>query len=80
MSTADLDGDGKVEALCGAGDGRLYALKEHKGQCTILWSVDFGRAAGSPILADLNGDGKAEIIVPTEDGRLHCLGRAKQSP
>jgi len=80
LSTADLDGDGKVEALCGAGDGRLYALKERKGQCTILWSVDFGRAVGSPILAGLNGDGKAEIIVPTEDGRLHCLGRAKQSP
>jgi len=38
--TADLDGDGKVEALCGAGDGRLYALKEEKGKCTILWSVD----------------------------------------
>jgi outer membrane protein assembly factor BamB len=74
---ADLDGDGKVEALCGAGDGRLYALKEDRGKCTILWSVDFGRVVGSPILADLYGDGKAEIIVPTEDGKLHCLGRTK---
>ena len=75
--TADLDGDGKAEALCGASDGRLYALKEDKGACRILWSVDFGRAVGSPILADLEGDGKPEIMVPTEDGRLHCLGRPK---
>jgi len=75
LDRRSVPSDGKVEALCGAGDGRLYALKEHKGQCTILWSVDFGRTWGSPILADLNGDGKAEIIVPTEDGKLHCLGR-----
>src|SRR6266850_5527344 len=75
--TADLDGDGKAEALCGAGDGRLYALKEDRGKCTILWSVDLGRTVGSPILADLYGDGKAEVIVPTEDGKLHCLGLPK---
>jgi hypothetical protein len=76
--TADLEGDGKTEALCGAGDGRLYALKENQGKCTILWSVDLGRAVGSPILADLDGDGKPKIMVPTEDGKLHCLGSAKQ--
>ena len=73
--TADLDGEGKSEALCGAGDGRLYALKERKGQCVILWSTNLGRAVGPPILADLDHDGKAEILVPTEDGKLHCLGR-----
>jgi hypothetical protein len=73
--TADLDGDGRDEALCGAGDGRLYALKHEKGKCAILWSVDLSRTVGSPILADLNGDGKAKIIVPTEDGKLNCLAR-----
>jgi hypothetical protein len=73
--TADVDGDGKAEALCGAGDGKLYALKEEKGKCTILWSVDLGRTVGSPILADLNGDSQPQILVPSEDGKLHCLGK-----
>lgn len=77
LITADLDGDGKTEVLCGAGDGRLYALKEKKGRCAILWSVDLGRAVGSPVLADLNEDGTAEIIVPTEDGKMHCLGHTE---
>jgi hypothetical protein len=73
IATADLDGDGCDELLVGAGDGRLYALKQRGGACVVLWFVDLGRAVGSPILADLDGDGQAEIVVPTEDGRLHCL-------
>lgn len=74
FATADLDGDGKMELLCGAGDGKLYALKEKGGKCSILWSVAMGQQTiGAPIIADVNGDGKAEILVASEDGRLHCL-------
>jgi outer membrane protein assembly factor BamB len=76
FASADLDGDGKMEMLCGAADGKLYALKEKGGKCTTLWSVDLKQMVGSPIIADLNGDGKAEILVTSEDGRLHCLGAA----
>lgn len=76
FASADLDGDGRVEILIGGGDGKLYALKEIRGACSVLWSVDLGRRVGSPILVDLVGDGIAEILVPTEDGRMHCLGRA----
>jgi len=72
--TADLDGDGKAEALCGAGDGRLYALKSARATAAILWSVDLGRAVGSPILADLDGNGKAQIIVPTETASCTAWG------
>lgn len=76
FASADLDGDGKVELLCGAGDGKLYALKERGRKCSILWSVALGQqTVGSPVIADLNGDGKAEIIVTSEDGILHCLGK-----
>lgn len=76
FASADLDGDGRCEILLGGGDGKLYAIKELMGKCTVLWSVDLGRRVGCPILADLNGDGIAEILVPTEDGRMHCLGRS----
>jgi hypothetical protein len=73
FASADLDGDGKVEILCGAGDGKLCAIKEKEGIPGVLWTVDFGRKVGSPVLADLDGDGSAEILVTTEDGRLHAL-------
>lgn len=73
LAAADLDGDGCDELLLGAGDGRLYALKEGQGQPTVLWSIALGRTVGSPILADLFGDGRAAIVVPTEDGFLHGL-------
>jgi hypothetical protein len=76
FASMDLDGDGKVEALCGAGDGRLHAIEEKDGKPGELWTVDFGRTTGSPVLADLDGDGTAEILVTTEDGRLHALKSA----
>lgn len=73
ISTMDLDGDGRVECLCGSGDGKLTALREVDGQCESLWSVVLGAAVGAPVLADLDGDMRAEILVTTQDGRLHCL-------
>ena len=73
FATLDLDGDGQVELLCGAGDGQLYALKEQGNGCDVLWSVSLGSAVGAPVVADLDGDGRAELIVTTEDGQLHVL-------
>jgi hypothetical protein len=78
FASADLDGDPGapgVEILCGAGDGKLYAVREESGKPSVLWTVDFKRTAGSPVLADLDGDGTAEILVTTEDGHLHALHR-----
>jgi hypothetical protein len=73
FASADLDGDGRHEILCGAGDGKLHAIREKDRKPDELWTVDFGRTAGSPILADLDADGIAEVLVTTEDGRLHGL-------
>ena len=74
FATLDLDDDGQVELLCGAGDGQLYALKEQGEECVVLWSVPLGRVAvGAPVVADLDEDGRPEVVVTTVDGRLHCL-------
>ncbi len=72
FASADLDGDGKGELLCGSRGG-LFALKQVGGVCSVLWSKDLGRAVGSPIIADLDDDGIGEILVTTEDGFLRCL-------
>ena len=75
FATLDLDGDGQVELLCGAGDGHLYALKERGDRCEVLWRVALGAVAvGAPVVADLDDDGRPDILVATVDGQLHRLG------
>jgi|GEM_PF-1081367 len=78
MAAADLDGDGRLEVLLGAGDGKLYAL-EHNGDAgRVLWSVALSdQPVGGPILADLSGTGQPSILVPTDDGYLHCLSASR---
>jgi outer membrane protein assembly factor BamB len=73
LAAADLDGDGRLEALFGCADGKLYALGERNHRPHLLWSVPLGRRVGEPVIADVDRDGKAEILVPVEDGRLYCL-------
>ena len=76
FATLDIDGDGQVELLCGAGDGRLYALKERGNGCDVVWSVALGAVAvGAPVVVDVDDDSRADIFVATADGKLHCLGR-----
>jgi outer membrane protein assembly factor BamB len=68
---ADLDGDGRNEAIVGTEKGVLLAL-----------NVDGGRAElaklGGPIeapamLADVDADGKHELLVASNDGVLTCF-------
>ena len=75
FATLDLDADSRTELLCGAGD-KLYALEETSEKCGIVWHIDLGATAGSPVIVDLDDDGKPEILLSTADGRLHCLRRA----
>jgi len=65
----DVDGDGKVELLCG------YTLYGHDGQ--TLWShPEFPGHNDAVYIADMDGDGKAEIGIAAsagEPGEQACL-------
>lgn len=66
-ATGDIDGDGRDEFIFGCSDGYLYSFK---ADGTMLFKLDTGAPAGSPVIADVDGDGKAELIVATLDGSL----------
>ncbi|MCA9980661.1 MAG: VCBS repeat-containing protein, partial [Anaerolineales bacterium] len=72
IALGDLNGDGDVELVAPALNGRLYVYRgdgADTGDGTpILWTSDVAGPVAEPALADLNGDGKAEIVVTGVNG------------
>ncbi len=63
----DLDGDGKVEIVYAAHDGRIYCIASNAQE---LWHLDFrhGRSlmyASEVVVADLNQDSQPELVFTT---------------
>ena len=75
---ADLNGDGKLDLLCGGSDSaiRFYAGVENKerftvdGEGHILANVPAGGYA-APVAFDVNGDGMWDIVSGAGDGSLY---------
>jgi hypothetical protein len=74
-ASADIDGDGRDEAVFGIGN-KLYAVgATHGGQAgEIRWTLEFPAPVGPPSIADVDGDGLAEIVVVCGDGHVHVVG------
>lgn len=80
VALADLDGDGKLEALAAdSATGTLFCV-DHKGK--LAWKYRLPSGTDSPpAVADLDGDGKPEVVVGTmltrdRRGRVVCLDPA----
>lgn len=85
-AVADLDGDGKMEIIYSAYDGRVHAFwldKTEHGNWpfSVYHSAEgFYRFASEPVIADLDGNGYAEVIFTSwaqkgsnHTGKLHIL-------
>jgi len=59
----DMDGDGRLEVLVAAKDGRVYLLR-HDGRYMPGWPISTGYSSiSSPAVGDVDGDGRVEVVI-----------------
>jgi outer membrane protein assembly factor BamB len=75
---ADLNKDGKPEALTGDVDGRVYCLDAASGE--LLWKHECGGSIQAPLaVGNVDDTPELEIVAPAGEAGLVCL-RADGSP
>ncbi len=74
---ADLDGNGQLDILFAANDGRVHAWNR-QGQRLAGWTaVTFAPGYGedytqaTPTVADVDGDGQLEVLLGAEDRKIY---------
>ena len=71
---ADLNGDGKLDAVFIASNGMLRAYSDQGDNRLPLWQVNTGsNGRTNPIADDIDSDGIIEIILTTESGYLYSF-------
>jgi len=76
---ADIDGDGRNEAISGTGVYELTAFRSDGSQPPNWPKNTGGWILATPAVGDVDGDGLLDVVVPTREGWLfawHGHGRA----
>ena len=78
---ADVDGDGRREAISGSGVYELTAFRSDGSEPPGWPKNTGGWILATPAVGDIDGDGLLDVVVPTREGWLfawHGHGRADQ--
>jgi hypothetical protein len=67
----DVDGDGRLEILLGAEDGRLYGWNDDGTQVAGFPIQVGGEIRGSAAIGDVDGDGQVEVVVLSWDKQVY---------
>lgn len=74
--TCDWDGDGILDILCGAADGKVYLFRGLGGLTYTAAGAVADTGLGSQVLpdwGDINGDGYADLVCGSNAGQLLVL-------
>jgi hypothetical protein len=73
-ASADLDGDGRDEALAVI-DSKLFCFgsPSEGTEGELQWQVEFPALIGPPSVVSLDKDGRVSILVVGNDGYVYCL-------
>ena len=74
--TGDLNGDGILDILCGAADGKVYYFRGLGGLAYAAEGAVADTGLGAQVLpdwGDLNGDGYADLVCGSNAGQLLVL-------
>jgi outer membrane protein assembly factor BamB len=73
-AAADLDGDGRDEALISMGKALFCLAAPGKGSTGELrWRVELPAQIGPPTVVQLEKNGPVSILVVGSDGYVYCL-------
>jgi hypothetical protein len=67
----DVDGDGKLEILLGAEDGRLYGWNDDGTPVAGFPIQTGGEIRGSAAIGDVDGDGEVEVVALSWDKQVY---------
>jgi subtilisin family serine protease len=69
-AVADVDGDGRSEAIAGSSGNVLHAFREDGSEPAGWPKQTEGWLLASPAVGDVDGDGRREVVAVTRDGWL----------
>jgi serine protease len=72
-AVVDIDGDGSMEIIFGAGDSLVHAFKADGTEVEGFPVLTGNKIEGTPAVGDVDADGDLEIVIGSKDDQVHLI-------